>query len=637
MTVFIIIIIVILLFAFSSGSKTQRRSQRRDTPHLKSYPKITVEIKRDSQSSRREDSIIDVTGKSYRLDSSITSPTLSRVAQGVPYWQHHYVYSFSEIHSATPIQQRFYKFLKGSFLKGVYIDLEGNTNYAFILFFDLLEEFLKHKDQAKVEAQLDILAKCYPKTSGYAIPELIKRLEILGHYDAIQKLREKQYNQYQSYSYDSWKLGVRFRSKLKLEDYEVKLLNRVWQPMNNFGSIEYCCTQIAKLYLKTISELEKLYSNEDSSLDDEFNVIADLVARKHFNYRANSSNYKYSLGQTKDELYSMVFKICENTVRELYDHKRKLSISLYANATITQEFHDRVASKIEVIHSNVPGIIDTPDESTEIELNMQNTGRWKSRFDHFTKSFNGDIKQFDKNVKQLAALNMKNPALENIYFEASKYVAKVDKSASLHFYIHYIYADLKSSKFDNRQLTKTVQKSLFSSSEQLKEFENIVGDLIATKDINKAIEEASQFYVPKRKRIKLNSEAITEARKKHSGTVELLNEYLKDEHDDIETRISSGDENSDEVQILIPERESTTPNSKFSDTQMELLQYFQKQGLILDVQEIDNFVKSRGLLKNQLVDSINETCYETLDDVLIEEESECYSINPEYFQKILTL
>lgn len=34
--------------------------------------------------------------------------------------------------------------------------------------------------------------------------------------------------------------------------------------------------------------------------------------------------------------------------------------------------------------------------------------------------------------------------------------------------------------------------------------------------------------------------------------------------------------------------------------------------------EIEEFVKSKGVLKNQLIESINESCYELLDDVLIE-------------------
>lgn len=637
--VFVIIVAIIIYLGFSGSQKPKSRSRKNyATPSQKSYPKITVEIKR---SSPQNDSTIDVTGKSYKLDSSVVKPPLKRVTQGVPYWQHHYVYSYSEIKAAGREQQAFYRFFKESFLKGIYFDLEGNTNYAFILFFDLLDEFLQHKDQTKIESQLELLGQCYPKTSGYAIPELIKRLGMLGDNAAIQELRSKQQTQYHQYSdYDEWRLGTKYMSKLKLSASDVKLLNKVWQPSNNFGGIEFCCIQIMKLYLKTISELNVEYNQENSTLDEQFNIIADLVARRHFNYRTNSTNYKYSIDQIKGELYSTIFKICENTIREVYEHKRKLSTDFYPNTSAIQSaFQIRILSKVEVIHLKLTSTIVPPDKSTEEELNMQNTSRWKEKFENMSRDFNGDSKTFKANVEILASLNRKNPSIENIFFEASKFIANRDKPLSLLFYIHYIDSDLKSAKIDNKQLTKTVQKSLFESPEQLRDFEKIVNDLISTKDLNKAVEAVSQFYVAKRKKINLNRDAITQAREKHSETVELLNEYLKDGDEEVMNPVTAVTEDNDEVQIEIRESDASQSNSKsrFTDIQQAFLDYFQKNGLTLTIQEVDSFTKSRGILKNQLIESVNETCYEILDDVLIEEDGNVFSVNSEYFQRILTL
>jgi hypothetical protein len=646
MTLFIIIVIVVLIIAFSGGNKSKNKKFNNYTqPNQKSsqrQPNITIEIKRSSSNTSRGDSVIDVTGQSYKIDSSTAKPILKRYVKGVPYWQHRYVYSYSEINTASYEQQSFYKLLKDFFLKGEYIDLEGNTNYAFILFFDLLDEFLRHKDLNKIESQLEILGQCYPKTSSYAITELIKRLEILGDASAIQRLQNKQQSHYQSYynDYDSWKLGSKFKTKLKLSESEVKVLNKVWQPSNNFGSIEYCCVEIVKLYLKTLEELNKQYLEENSTLEDQFGVIADIVARKHFNYRANSTNYKYSIDQTKDQLYSTIFKYCENTVRDYYEHKRKLSIDFYTSTgIIQQEFNSRIGSRIASIHSRLIHRISPPDESTNIELNSQNTSRWKVTFDKLCANFNGDSNSFSEAIRLLAVQNIKNPSLENIYFESSKFIAKTDKQAALIFYINYLHCDLQSVKFDNKQLTKTVQKSLFTSNDQLHEFEKIVSDLIDTKDLNKAIEAATQFYIPKRRKIKLSKDAIAEAHQKHSGTVELLNEYLQDEYEDSLSKVKTEEINSEEVQIEIQKKETDFQRaaSKFADAQRELLDTFQKNGLTLSDEEIELFAKSRGLFKNQLIESLNDTCYEILDDLLIEEDGENYSINPDYFQRILTL
>ncbi|MFM7858592.1 MAG: hypothetical protein ACKO96_43395, partial [Flammeovirgaceae bacterium] len=259
-------------------------------------------------------------------------------------------------------------------------------------------------------------------------------------------------------------------------------------------------------------ELNKQYLEENSTLEDQFGVIADIVARKHFNYRANSTNYKYSIDQTKDQLYSTIFKYCENTVRDYYEHKRKLSIDFYTSTgIIQQEFNSRIGSRIASIHSRLIHRISPPDESTNIELNSQNTSRWKVTFDKLCANFNGDSNSFSEAIRLLAVQNIKNPSLENIYFESSKFIAKTDKQAALIFYINYLHCDLQSVKFDNKQLTKTVQKSLFTSNDQLHEFEKIVSDLINTKDLNKAIEAATQFYIPKRRKIKLSKDAIAEA------------------------------------------------------------------------------------------------------------------------------
>ncbi|MFN2439000.1 MAG: hypothetical protein ABR503_07355, partial [Chitinophagaceae bacterium] len=87
---------------------------------------------------------------------------MKKYSTGVPYWAHHYVYSYSEINNATTEQKMFYGIFKNSFLNNEYFDLEGNTNYAFILLFDLLNEYENHKDIPGLEKQLQALGQYYP-------------------------------------------------------------------------------------------------------------------------------------------------------------------------------------------------------------------------------------------------------------------------------------------------------------------------------------------------------------------------------------------------------------------------------------------------------------------------------------------
>jgi hypothetical protein len=64
------------------------------------------------------------------------------------------------------------------------------------------------------------------------------------------------------------------------------------------------------------------------------------------------------------------------------------------------------------------------------------------------------------------------------------------------------------------------------------------------------------------------------------------------------------------------------------------LELFSKSNFSVPQSELEAFAKSNGVFKNQLIESINEACYGLLDDVLIEEEDDYYTINTNYFQII---
>ena len=71
-----------------------------------------------------------------------------------------------------------------------------------------------------------------------------------------------------------------------------------------------------------------------------------------------------------------------------------------------------------------------------------------------------------------------------------------------------------------------------------------------------------------------------------------------------------------------------------SPLHISALELFSKNNLLISQSELEVFAKSKGIFKNQLVESINEACYEFLDDILIEEEDDCYIINSNYYKRI---
>ena len=623
--------------------KTKQESKEELRQNLLKNIKVTVTTS-NSTKSYNNDSIIDVTDQSYRINST---NNLKKYGSGVPYWAHHYVYSYSEINSASDEQKKFYNIFKINFLNDEYFDLEGNTNYAFILLFDLLNEYDNHKDISKLESQLKNLGQCYPKTKSYGISFLIEKMELDGYSDDVTRLREENrynyhyYNNTQSTDYDTFNWRNKYKTKLNLDKEQEKLLNRIWYPNNNFSNIEFCSTEIIKLYIAVVTALKAKYESEGTTIEKEFTFVADVIARKHFNYRSVSQNYKYSIESTTNTFYSNIFKYCENAVRESYGHKRKLNTdTYYTNEEAKSEYESKIITKVIELLPALISKITPPDEATEIELNSQTTSRWKIKFEELTANYKNNPNKFIDSIIDLGKLNKKNPSIENIFFEASKFIAKYDKVSALTLYIHYLYHDLKSSTFDNKQLTKTIQKTLFKTNEQLHDFEMIVSELIKDKDLDKALKAVPKIYEVKRKKIQLDRTTIKEVQQQHSGTVELLNEYLRDEFEDENTSIQSQEISSDEIKIDITRKKEESNQSGFlselslNPTHISVLELFSKNNFSMPQIEIEEFAKSKGVFKNQLIESINEACYEVLDDVLIEEEDDYYTIIPEYFQKI---
>lgn len=580
-----------------------------------------------------DNSIIDVTNEVFTI-SSEKLPAESKI--NVIPWPHRYIYNYYDLESATYDQRKFYEIFRHNFLKGKCLDLEGNDNYAFILLFHLFKDYDQHGSIEKLKDDLRVLGEKYPKTKPYCTSFLAKKL-------APVSVNDQAHSYGNSYYSNEWYLGNKYKNKLKLDNESVELLNKIYTPHNNFCEIEFCLIEVLKLYLIVVSELKNKFILSGTNLDAEFKAVGDIVAKKQFKYKDGSTNYKYCIESTNREMYPLIFKCTENAVREHYGHKRKINVDIYSNEEAALVLESKVIAHVNSILASSNDKIAKIDEPTEILLNSKNTSRWKNRFEVLTDEFKGDVEDFAKEINTLAKLNAKNPSIENIYFEASKFISKSDKKLALVFYIHYLYYDLRSDNFDNKQLTKTIQKCLFKNSDHLREFEVVVTELIKDKNLEKAIQSVSKIYEVKRKKIKLDTASIVEVQEQHSETVELLNTYLQDEFEDEENSIKSTEVGDNEIQIEIISKKSHYSTSVYLDTLMfeeihlSTLEIFVKSNFTVPLNEFAEFSKLKGVLKNQVIDSLNEKCFECLDDILIEEEPEYYTIEPNYYKKLLRL
>lgn len=122
-----------------------------------------VESEYSTQSTDISDGIFDRfrISRQNRYDDDVC-PT-----EGVPYWEHTYVYSVVDLQKANNLQRQFYNYFKAQFLKERYLDIVNNSNYAFVLMFDLADNYKKHKDYELLQQQLETLAENYPVVAQY--------------------------------------------------------------------------------------------------------------------------------------------------------------------------------------------------------------------------------------------------------------------------------------------------------------------------------------------------------------------------------------------------------------------------------------------------------------------------------------
>ena len=122
-----------------------------------------------------------VEGVEYSIPSpkSVETPPSDESFDKVPEWEHRYIYAAEEIEYANQRQKAFYAYFKKEFLNGNDIDICGNTNYAFVLMFELIKDAEKTSNVQLLQDQIDRLSLICPEIARYALP-------------AIQRLIQKQ-------------------------------------------------------------------------------------------------------------------------------------------------------------------------------------------------------------------------------------------------------------------------------------------------------------------------------------------------------------------------------------------------------------------------------------------------------------
>jgi hypothetical protein len=203
-----------------------------------------------------------------------------------------------------------------------------------------------------------------------------------------------------------------------------------------------------------------------------------------------------------------------------------------------------------------------------------------------------------------------------LYHSAARFFKTYDPLAAVRFYLRYLYADRKEVKNKQFNRLKKTYGAFFTTQKQLDAFVQIATDLLKDDDLETALAASETIFGKKFTAVQLDQTAIEKVAGRHAQTVQVLNKYLAEEEG-------------------APAQTPASQSNLLKPVQLQLLELLHKNNFTITSDELNRFAKKKGVLKNQLIKSINDACHETIGDVLIEEITDGYEMLEKYYKKII--
>ncbi len=453
-------------------------------------------------------------------------------------------------------------------------------------------------------------------------------------------------------------LGDWYGTSLGLQPKEVTWLNKFDAPTHAFMQIEVAREATVRLFVAVMNELETWCKRAGSTLLKRVRELHEAPQPYSYNYYDRGYLSRHHAGhKVGAAVFLTIFQRCENAVRERFGFKL-MDADVYftersdPDRLFNQYFGDVAQACLPALARTLPA----PDDDLEQALNLADPARWKSRFELLLARLPANPASFTAGTFALGLQNERNPKAADLYLEAARQLGGLDREATVRLYLHYLYHGARRYPFKPKPFLKRLQKALFPLPEHLPRFEALSQELLRGRDLPTALAAVPDIWFRERKKIALDPAAVHAARAQHAGTVELLNEYLRDEPAAAPaptapakpavpkaapavpkaakiakipkiTKAAAGAASTSAPVTFAPDLALTAP-------QQALLHLFAAHQLALLQAAVEALARQHGVLRNQLIDGLNEACYALLDDVLVEESGDGYTIYEAYYQKI---
>lgn len=562
--------------------------------------------------STSDTSIIDITN-----DIAKDIPTNDLyISVEVPFWKPNR--KSRNLRFENSKQALFFENFKNSFYANEFYDLRRSINYALFLINKIDEDFKSDNNFSLFQERISNLIHYYPQIETQA--QLCLKEAIFYKRDSISlsiflKKCPKSITQ-RKYSLETEMLGNQFKKQLNLSLDETSLLNELNYHNSLFFNIYFYREEIIKVFIYLLKEFKKYFS-------DGFDKVAKRFAKE------------FKVDRT--EIYKWILIQCENSIVLIYGHDKEIDLNTVYNYRQgpNLNFEDEIIkpTKKLIAEYMVSYVRVEEDEKTLESIYTISKNKRKSQIKYLVDKSTSLEDDFLFDAVALSYFNRSTPTYSNIFFDLFKEIALRNNIIALKIYLHYIYHQ-SSINIPYKLIPVSIKSKLFTQKNQELHFEETIRILLLEKDLPKALSEISKIYVVKRKKILLDKLSIQAVEDRHIGTVELLNEYLRD------------DEVNDSIMVLPKAAMVEEENSKYTttnystvvkplqDIQIATLELFAKNNLTIAKGKLKTYADENGVFVNQLIESINDSYYEFLDDLLIEEDEENYVIYLENFQKV---
>ena len=435
------------------------------------------------------------------------------------------------------------------------------------------------------------------ETSEVVIDEINKYLEKLSKLnDEIIKYYNLTPN---GLPYRYWDKDGKLREEYNFSELEKRILERTSFRQTKIWNNYEAKKQMILLYLDEWKIIEERVKTEEKLKKKSKKIINSIL---------NLQDYGYFEYNEIEGLYA-ILKIVENKIRSFIPNYKILETEKELESM--KKFFPK--SMLNELLENIENFKLSKEKiESIITYEIKNYPKdWKLKL--------GYIELFNEKKINLIIRFNNDENLEKIIKELLK---KEKNSDYKLFYLFLLNRNRELKKTEVKMLEKIISANRFQDYKKLLDKDNEI--------TQKIYEELKLLKFQKMKKIDLNLEKVKVTKEKFAETVNILEEYLKEENEEADISKICNEEQKD----MVIENKEQEKIENFQDNKIkEVLK------VIIETQKIGendlkNYAKEKNMSLNAYIDSINKELYDIINDQVIILENNTVKIDEFYIDDI---